>query len=196
MAKKELDILYFYACFGDQNAYVKLQNEFVRLGRTIAGSLIKELNVLQLKDEDLLDDIYELFINAVNTYDPSLAKFSTYSGFILERRLKHIILDRINKGQTDILSLDLCEDEKPLIETIEDKNLRKIVDDISVDNFKFQMSSKSTPDDKLGAIIASLLYTGYSKKEISDMLHMPIYRVRYLLKKKAEKLDNMKLELK
>lgn len=195
-------MLFSMASKGNKECYEKLFDEFMRIGKIIAANQLIQCNAIKyLKPDDFTDTICELFLITINTFDPKVNKFEVFSRFILNKRLARAIWDTIER-RNNILSLDQCDDDsRPLIESIEDKSIQRIPDQISMKLFEEQLAESGENVKKNISDVNEVIkmeMEGYSLVEISRILKISMGRIRYLKRiayKKLE-LDKIKLELK
>lgn len=196
------DMLFYMAGSGDKKAYEMLYQEFSKMARATVNKLLPECNIPFLTNEDIEEFIEISFLDVLRTFIPGVSRFRTYSKMILNHRFYRFINNLINNACFNSISIDTVLDEdKMLIEVIEDKKIQTMQSQIACNDFIYHMSSpksRTQKTDKFRSKVNILLYAGYSQEEIAKILKSPIGKVRYALKqnKEDQELQNSKFELK
>lgn len=201
MEKMNMDSLFHMATHGNKEAFNQLYIQFVNRANRLVKSIIRKDTNFKGFSEDFCDFIDDLFFVAINEHIPQQGSFSSFTNFLLNTRLRHVVLKHIIdvKRYTQEISYDDSEDNE--IENIADPDQVPFVDQITLDDFGLYIASpshhKSVYQRRRDKIIA-LSYAGYKRTEICKIMKLPYTVVRGILEKARDdkELSNIKLDLK
>ena len=197
----KLDAYFRVAAQGNDEAYLKLYDEFrLRAKNTIITTINQNPNFAG-NPEDFMDLIDKLFFSAINDYDAERGSFSGFVDYILTKRLANKVQNEIYAQLNTYAPLDKSFDGHSPIELIADPSQKPITSDIAVKNFRAQISSPAIHKTKVAKIkdrILLLQYAGYSIREICHELNLTMGQLRGYLKKIKEddEIENFNLEMK
>lgn len=200
MYNENLDALFIMSSGGDKISYNFLFEAFLQTGKMIAASTIAAFNASKyISPIDLYDEICEIFLVVIKNFDPHSSDFETYSKFILNKRLIRAVSESVNPKFGMVISLDQVDkDNRPLIESIEDKSIVPITEQVSTSSFEEKLFSKNTRGNRKTATrnkIMRMLLNGYTKKEIAAKLGISIGKLRYILKTGEKEIDFEKIKM-
>lgn len=200
---ENMDMLYIMSTKGNRDCLNKLFDKYLALGKTVLNGTIASFGASRcIVPSEFFGLICELFLTIMKNYNPRSSSFEVYARSVLNKRITRAVSETLNQKTGNILSLDdNDEEERPVIESIEDKTLVSIPDQISslgIEEMLYYKNTKGNKDKAATNKIITMLLQGYTRYEIAEKLNISIGRVRYLLKvaEKQVKLSKIKMELK
>lgn len=201
MKNYEMDILYHMASFGDEKAFAELFEAYQKNADGMIEAALSSYKNAFLTSADFYEFTSSTFSQIIRNYDPTKVRFKTYMKYVLDRRIPNEISRRINNLKDRPLSLDCSVNDMSLYETIEDKSIIPLPDDVSLRRVKYEISSpkfKGSREERLRRTMNLMLMAGYSKEEIRRILKLKRSDIRILnsLNENDKGFQNLKLELK
>lgn len=202
MPYPNLDALFYMSSQGDKEAFKTLQKQFERkISYSVYLERFKMVTNSQIP-QDFNIFVDDLFVKAVNDYDPNRGSFSWFTKIFLELKISNKINEPSLKNKVEIYSLDNVDDEgRREIDQISDDSCGSMCSEIAVNNFKYMISSpnnKLNKEERIRNKVLMMKYAGYTDLEISKALKVSLGILRGIIKKYNEDdyVINFKMELK
>lgn len=175
--------------------FKELTKELIEMGKKMAISIIQKNGLRYITVDDVEDYILDIIWYIYANYDEKETSFSEFSKYVMYKRLVSKMIDSYVARSMVIGSLDdVTDDGTPILELIEDTNLKHIPDDISFDEAHLKICSPKSSDSNTQRTkkrVYNLINAGYSSKEIKKFLKINESQLRYLLKLINEDIKNV-----
>ena len=180
------DLNHLFMLAKKDEAYLDiLTKALLEKGKRMAISIIKSSSQHCFTYEDMEDYILDIIVYILASYSGKTKTFEEYSSFVMYKRLVSKMQDSYLSRAMFAQSLDdLTDDGIPVIELIEDKNIKNIPDQISLNELDLRMCSPKNNDtftERAKKRIIVLLKAGYTSSEIKKILKLTEGSYRYIL---------------
>lgn len=182
------ETLFNNMALGDVFAHDVLFDRYVRIGRQIAGMLIRVNGLVGMTDQDFITVIEDSVEKAFRYYNTSGIRFYVYCKEILNQNLSNAVMEILNNKEhtRGAIELDSPVNEKSSLtyhEIVADKHKLSSSNEYDLSRFLNVLSSPENPEIKNAAKVLLLSEMGYTINEIICKTRLSQYFVRKILSK-------------
>ena len=173
----------------------ELTNELIKMGEKMAMSIIRKNGMRYLTVDDVEDYILEIITYLYLNYKDDQTSFTEFAKYVMYKRLVSKMVDSYFSRSMVVGSLDdVTDDGTPIMELIEDSNVKPIPDGISFDEEHLKICSPKSNDSNTQRTkkrVYNLVNAGFTTKEIKKILNISESQLRYLLKLINDDIKNV-----
>lgn len=174
---------------GDVFAHDILLYRYERIGRQIAGSLVRINKLYDLTDQDFIEIIDSAVEKSFRYFEIGKSRFYTFCRANLNKMLNEAVIESLNrkeqvKNRIDLDSTISSESLNTFHEIVEDKRVVDYSTSLELNDYLLYLSSPNSSQISNIIKVRMLYEMGYTMREICKKTGLCDFTVRKILKDK------------